>query len=261
MESGLTLKKVDFEIKVSRYAGYPIGEANGGDRDPTAKQSSIVTDCVESGLRRFYFCGYKWSFLRPIATLSLASGASAVVLPDDFGGVEGRISVSDTSDGIFNPVNFMNPMLVEQMYSESPDATGRPQVASMRAIKGTDRQKGQRNELYIFPIADARYVLKFQYYLLAGLPDVTHPFPYGGAEHSETILLSCLAVHEERYDNVMNGPQAMAFARQLSASQAMDNRKKEQVIGYNADNSDRFGSSIAFNYPAALYNGVDFSDD
>ncbi len=272
MESGLTLKKVDFEIKVSRIVGYPIGianvgypigKANGGDRDPTAKQAAIVQDCVESGLRRFYFCTppWNWSFLRPFATLLLAEGETTIDLPGDFGGFEGRIAVSDDADGVFRPVEVINVGSLQQMYSEAPTATGQPQSVAIRPLKGTSRHSGQRSELFFFPEADGDYFATFQYYLLPGLPDVTNPFPYGGGEHSETILESCLAVMEERYDNVIQGPHAIAFARQLVASQSMDRRKKEQVIGYNGDNSDRRARLNFDNLQPVLYNSVDFTGE
>lgn len=261
-ESTLSLSKVDYEVKVSRIAGYPIGIANGGDKDPTAKQSSIIKDCVESGLRRFYHCGYKWSFLRPFVTIALADGERTVRLPDDYAGVEGRITISDGSSSLFEEIEFINPAKVDAMYSAYPDSTGRPQYASQRALKGTSKTKGQPNEVFVFPEADSDYWLRFQTYILPNCLDGTYPYAYGGAEHVETILESCMAILEERYDNIPAGygPHGIAYEKLLKESMALDRRKKPQSIGRNTDTSD---DNVCWfdSRSAVTYNGVDYSTE
>ncbi len=72
------------------------------------------------------------------------------------------------------------------------------------------------------------------------LSNTIQPYPYGGGEHSETILEACLSVAEERRDDIPMGTGAhgMAFVTRLAASIAMDSRKKPTKLGYNRDLSD-----------------------
>jgi len=53
----------------------------------------------------------------------------------------------------------------------------------------------------------------------------------------ETILASCLAVAEQRHDD-MKGPMWQSFVERLTASVAYDARMKPERLGYNADRSD-----------------------
>ena len=124
-ESTLSLAKTDYEIKIARIFGFPLGIANGDLKDRTAKQDAIVKDCLESGLRDFYHCGHSWSFLKPFRTLAFATSATSVLLPEDFGGLEGRIYVTVAgSTGLYSPIQVVNPGIVEECYSLSPQLPG-----------------------------------------------------------------------------------------------------------------------------------------
>ncbi len=234
-ESTLSLLKADYESKVGIFLGWG---ATAWKTDP--EKADRIKDAVNSGYRRFIFPDqpFNWSFLKPFATLTLVDGDSTIRMPDDFGGIEGRIAVSDGASGIFRPLEIRNPAMIEQMFSEMPDSTGRPLYASLRPLKGTTHTRGQRQELFVFPTADADYSFTFQYYLLPDCLTDEYPYAYGGAEHAETILESCLAIAEERIDDIFGGPHAMAFDKRLRASMAMDRRKKPQNLGTNRDLSD-----------------------
>ncbi len=261
MEPTLALTKAKYEIEVSDFCGTR--------RDPTrwsAENVDRIRSYIESGLRRFYYCfpPHDWSFLRPFASLTLASGERTVSLPDDFGGVEGRVSISDASAGVFLPINFGNAAMIQEMYSATPSMTGRPQVASLRMLRAMSKESGQRAELFVFPEADAAYTLTFQYYMNPSyLLDHQMPYAYGGAEHSETIQESCLAVAEERRFNIATnaGPHGQAFTKLLLVSQALDRRKKPQWIGQNLDFSDQLELTCprGLNSAAATVNGVEYS--
>lgn len=256
-ESSLTLKKSDLYAKVGFQFGFGLGE----DEDDTpwdAQQLYAIKDCVDSGTRRFYQA-HSWSFLRPFVTLTLSSGGRSVWLPDDFGGIEGSIAVSSSDSQVFRPLEVINPGLIEQKYSQSPDRTGRPEFAAVRQVKGTTTERSSRQDLYVFPEADAAYTLKFRYYLTGNALSDDNPYAYGGAEHSETLLAAALAVKEERYDRIPNGPDMIAFMRLLNVSVARDNKKKSQYFGINRDTSDDLGVQDFENYSPVLINGVDYS--
>ncbi len=245
MESTLTINRVSLEGKVGIFLGWGAGDENG-DRAWSTRQAREVRDCVESGLRRFYYPSpaltkgesISWSFLHPFVDLELLQGNRHVMLPGNFGGVDtGEIQVTDATSLMFMPIRIEGAGKLDALYATLTSPTGRPQVAAIVPLKGITHDRGQQFQLYIFPVPDAVYTLRMQYYFLPNYPDGTEAFAYGGAEHAETLLESCLAVAEERRDN-QPGVHLQAFQRQLLASIQMDRKKKPQWIGRNIDRSD-----------------------
>ena len=244
-ESTLSLKKRDFEIKLGMYFGHGSGGFAFEDREWTTKEAYKIRDCVESGLRQFYFppplggVPYDWSFLKPTASLAVVDGDQSINLPDDFGGFEGRITISSPTTRTWQPIPLFNEGIIRELYSKNPERTGPPEAAAVRPIKGTTLSEGTRSQLMIFPEADESYTLQFPYYILANCLDGTHPYAYGGMAHAETILESCLAIAEQRYDNTV-GVHSAKFMERLAASIALDRRLKPEAGGLNTDNTDRF---------------------
>lgn len=242
MESTLSLKKQDFEAKVGTFFGWGMG-ADAGDEEWDSRKTAVIRDCVESGLRQFYFpppmngVPYDWSFLKPTSTLIVDADASTLEMPDDFGGFEGSITVSSPTSRTVMAIQLVNEGIIREMYARSPSQTGVPQMAAVRPLKGTTLNAGQRSELYVFPIADQEYTIQFVYYILANFLDGTHPYAYGGMAHAETILESCLAIAEQRYDDAA-GIHSSKFLERLAASIALDRRMKPQTGGRNWDRSD-----------------------
>lgn len=245
MESTLTLRRSEIENKVGIFLGWGAGE-DFGDRAWTTRQAREIKDCVESGLRRFYYPSpaltkgesIVWSFLHPSVDLTLLSGARSIALPGNFGGVDhGEIQVTNTSNQLFMGIRIEGVGKIDNLFAMNPETTGRPQVAAIVPLKGISHERGQQFQLNVYPEADAEYTLRLQYYFLPNYPDGTEAFAWGGAEHVETILESCLAVAEERRDN-QPGVHLAAFQRQILASIQMDRKKKPQIIGLNGDRSD-----------------------
>ncbi len=244
MESTLSLSKSQLEAKVGTFLGAGRG-SEYGDSAWTSRQSAEITDCVESGIRQFYFpppiegasSSYEWSFLKPTSTLSLASGASTINLPDDFGGLDGEVTLTSPSSSYLCPIPHVGEGVVRQKFAELPDATGSPQVVAIVPIKGTSKGEGQRWQLYFWPAADQAYTLKMTYFILPDALSGQRPYCYGGMQHAETILESCLAIAEQRRDDAVSVHSAK-FKERLAASISMDRRMKPQKLGYNADRSD-----------------------
>ena len=241
MESSLVLQKKDFEAKVGSFLGYGRG-AEFEETEWTSHQQAVITDCVESGLRRTYFPAvngqtYDWSWRKPYKELTLASGARTVELPDDFGGLEGRITI--TSDSVTCPtaIDVYNEGRIHEAYAAFPDATGIPTMVALQHPKGVGPSRGQRSNIFVYPEADAEYTLGFAYYFVPDALSGRAPYAYGGPELSEVLLESCLAIAEERQDD-QRGVHWMAFQEQLAAAVDADRRKKPQKFGYNGDRSD-----------------------
>lgn len=268
-EPTLSLTLVDFQAELGFNLGYGRGSvAPYMDALWTTIQQANIDTCTKSGMRRFYYpeplpneaTSYDWSFMKPTASLSFVAGASTITLPDDYGGVDGELTVlavSPTSSPWL--IEWRNESLIRQMYSVIPTSSGPPQYAVVRPQKGTTMTKGQLSELFIFPLADQNYTLQLTYYVNPDYVSTANPYALGGSQHVETILESCLAVAEERLDDQMDGPHHQAFARRLAASVAMDRKNKPQNLGFNRDRSDNLHRPYNRYIPGvATYNGSPF---
>lgn len=243
MESTLTLKKSDLD----GAAGFFLGYGRGADNSETAwttQQQNAIDFCVKSGLRQFYQphpmnggAAHDWSFLHPVALLALASGAKTVDLPDDFGGFEGQLTLSSSSSSAYYPVDLTSVGKVYAQEAMNSTTTGTPRMACEEPLKGTGAARGQQFQLHVWPIADAAYTIRGQYYLLGSALDGTRPYAYGGSAHSETIQAAVLAACELYLDGI-RGPQWEYYQERLSASISVDSRHKPQNLGYVGDNSD-----------------------
>lgn len=225
-----------------------VGQFLGPGRDSTVwstRESTMFLNILKSGLRRFYWpaplegqnVSYEWSFLRPVATLTLLDEADTITLPDDFGVLDGEITISSASE-----INFSIPIYgegaIRAAYSRAPTSTGRPMMAGIVPLKGTTVNSSQRFELLVFPTADADYTLQMAYTIHPNFLSGTLPYAYGGPAHAETLLESCLAVAEQRLDDAMT-VHTVAFRERLAASVSYDQRLKRQQFGYNGDGQRR----------------------
>jgi hypothetical protein len=241
MESTLSLAKKDIDAEIGAYLGWGRG-ALFNEPEWSAEKKSTIKATRESGLRQFYHpppqqgVAYDWSFLRPTVSVTVASGTQTLELPDDFGGLEGRISITGDNNN-FLPVEVVGEGRLRNFFAAFPDATGRPEYAAVRPKKMANADKGQRQELYIYPETDAEYTLNFQYYLLPNALSGDRDYAYGGMAHAETILESCLAIAEQRLDNKI-GVHSTKWMERLAASINHDRKLKQQAFGYNGDNSD-----------------------
>ena len=238
MISTLAIDKRIYEAEVAKFNGWGGGVYEAEETWTDDKLIKIQMD-VASGLRRFYFCGFSWSFLTPEAELPIAAGSNTIQLPDGFGGIDGgtRAAVINSSGTRIRVLEFTGPARVLHAYTNS-SSSGPPELLCQRPLKNIQPGKMQHSELFMFPIPDADYTLRFAYsftpdYLL----DVTQPFAYGGVEHHETILECCLAVAEARRDNML-GVHAAESQRLLERSMKIDRRKQAKNLGYNGDRSD-----------------------
>lgn len=213
--------------------GYGRGSDNG-DTAWTSAQQAVVDRCVKGGLRNFYHCGYDWSFLRPVAALTLANNTQVLNLPDDYGGMDGQITVSLTTGMQWWPVDLMPIGTVNQMYARLPTTTGRPELCCEEPLKGVTAQHGQRMQLRFWPISNNDYTLKFQYYVNPDYLSTSQAYALGGAQHAETLLESCLAVAEKIADD-LGTVHAAEFDKRLIVSKEIDRRNKPQKLGYNGD--------------------------
>lgn len=268
-ESTLSLGNLDFQQEIGFFLGFGRGTAVG---DPawTTEQQLVITNMCRSGYRQFlnppvlegHSVAYDWSFSKPVATLALASAAQTIVLPDDFGGFEGQVTVL-TTGSTSQPwtIEWRNEDVLRRMYAGNPSVSGPPLYAAEQPIKGTSAAAGQRFQMFVYPAADQAYNLQVQYYVNPDALSSAYPYAYGGMQHTETLLASCLAAAELYLDDA-RGPRWQYFLERLAASIGADRRNKPLKLGPNLDRSDnvRWGRSEQhYCAPAATYNGGGFS--
>ncbi len=243
-EPTLSLRYQDLAAEVGLFLGFGRGPVFD-DPEWSRQQQAAIDSSVRSGLRQFYYpppiegqeASYDWSFLKPIAQLTLLSEGNTIVLPDDFGGLEGKVIVSTSSATVWWPLEVVGVGRIYSQEAQFPTTTGRPQACCLEPLKGTSPSQGQRSQMHLWPVADQEYTLKVQYYINPNYLTGSYPYAYGGSPHAETILESCLAIAEQRLDDAM-AVHTVKFKERLIASINMDRRNKPQSMGYNGDNSD-----------------------
>lgn len=245
MEPSLNIAYNALAGEVGYFLGWGRGAALG-DILWTSNQQKAIDSFVSSGMRRFYYpeapqgMTINWSFLKPTATFTLVVGANVFQLPDDFGGIEGQVTILGPNDTTWFPIEICNEGQIRVNFSAFPVITGRPLKAAVQPIKGTAASQSQRFQFFYFPTADTAYTIQFQYYINPDYLSGAFPYAYGGPPHAETLIEACLAAAEEKGDD-RSEVHAAAFQRRLVASAMYDNKMKAQNLGYNGDNSDCLG--------------------
>jgi hypothetical protein len=172
-----------------------------------------------------------------VGNVILDAGASSLKLPDDFGGFEGVVTIQPSTTLVWWPIQLRNEAYIRTLFAQYPQMTSRPMEAALTPIKGTTGNASNRWELLIFPTADMQYTLQFQYYVLPDYLSGAFPYAYGGAAHAETLLESCLAIAEQKLDD-MSGVHTAKFMERLQASLGMDKRFRAQNLGQMKECSD-----------------------
>ncbi len=222
----LAVTYADLRAAIGHYLGY--------GRDPagwTSSQSATVEEVLKRGLRRFYWpppIGAKeyvhdWSFLTPLATLTLSAGDYDYDLPDDFASLSGPL-ILDTPDGTGNAIIEHVPERVLLARQKACPMTGPPVYAATRT-KAIDYSTFDRYELLVWPTPDKMYVLQYRYTIVPVMIGSNRPNPPGGLVHGQTILEACLAEAEAMVGDKL-GIHAQAFLSLLVASVTRDAQMK-----------------------------------
>lgn len=265
MESTLSVALPDVVSRVGAHLGY----GRGPDHKDTVwntRQADAIRDVWTSGLRKFYHCGYEWSFLKPAETVVIASGTNETVLPADFAGFEGEVWIS--SPAAQSKWWGMKPVLDEtvlQQRAALPDTTGRPKFVACTPVKGTTAKRGQQQKVIVWPKADQAYTLQCRFNLLPDALTDQMPYAYGGGQHGETILESCLAAADLiRFQRTAE--HAAEFLRLLEVSKQLDKRLKPQALGRNGGGQDWYAAGRrsgttprapwGWDLPGVTYNGA-----
>ncbi len=211
-ESTLSLKFLDFKKEVGGFLGFQRTEADWSTVD-----AALVDDFVHAGVRQVY-AARDWSFLRPTTTLSTVAGDKDYDLADDFAHLCGDITF-DPGEGIYPALTIRSESFIRRAWQNN-SSTARPVYAATRP-KTHDGTDGQRQELILYPIPDAVYVLNIPTRILPAKLTTAAPYPYGGSVHSELFTESCLSIAEARANDASQIHRE-AYSRCLDRSWEID---------------------------------------
>ena len=231
----------------------------------TVADRSKVDSIIQSGLRKFLNpppvgkdrYGHRWSFLRPLGTMTLESGESVYELPSDCASIEGPLTFEPGTTVLYPPIEIVSEHEVRNRLSRDT-SSGRPTLAAVRACAASAVEKSSK-EIVFWPIPDADYVVNFIYGVNVQALSLTNNYPPGAELHAEAILESCLAVAEITRDG-KPGAHAALYSEALLASVSSDRLTfSPEFIGYNRDESDERGSlHLQHGNSIVTYNGISY---
>lgn len=255
---GLTLDQL--KAQAGWHLGYGRDSASWD-----SEQEAVIDDVVQTAQRRVYQtegipqlgipAAYRWSFLRPVRQFTLTDGADAVLMPDDFGSLDGPVTIL-SSDTSYLAIPIVGEQQIRQAFSLSPEATGIPSMAAVSWSDGPSSHAAQRATLKVYPTADADYTLQVRYSLTPNAMTGTRPFPYGGAKMAELFSAAIRAVCEMNVDGVL-GVHNAYFQQRLAAAIADDLRTKGDILGYNGDGTRR-RRGRELDHPIVTFGGVEY---
>jgi hypothetical protein len=261
-ESSLAAPWDELRQRVAFDRGYNSDKAQW-----TAEQKTILEMVVRSAARLFYTPPpngeppHEWTFLRPNFELIIPADQDDIDLPADFGFLVGDLYFLDPTTSWAVPLQRKNSAMIMKFRQHAPLIKSRPEYCATVPKGPPGVLKGQRQMLMVYPVPVQDYAMQGRYSVLPEALDPSHPYPYGGAAHSETLVQACLAASEQL--NGTPGPHTQHFRECLAASIEYDRR----VGATSIDNQDgrrfqRMGQDWrrdGLTYPflsVATYNGM-----
>lgn len=245
-----------------------IGREKGWSRDPgewDERQSVDGDDILNRALRMFYNPAplpgeghsHRWSFLRPIFNITTATGTGDYDLPDDFGGIEGKLFFGNELVGNGALIRVGEQWILSNRQGNL-GLTGYPKYFAIAPLAG-DGDEGQRFMLMLDPTPDDAYELRGQYRVNPFQTTDSKPYPLGGQPHSETLVAAVLAACESTLGDTM-GVRKAEFIERLQASvshdrQEMGPRNLGYSYGYGGDQPIFRNRALAVHFEGELWDG------
>ena len=260
---------LDYDLLVEK-----VGDFLGYGRDPdalTADQLADIESCLHDGLREFYApprlagTGYahEWTFLRPLRTIiTTVSDIYEYDLPIEYAGFpEDTLTIRSTS-GAYCPIQRVGESAIRKRRSiDGTSSSGPPEFIAVLplSVVGTE----QRFQIICWPTPDAAYTLEGRMLVNPLKLSKQNPHPYGGPQHSQTVLEACLAA-AERMRGDMDGHHRTGFYERLAASIQVDKKQSRGAhLGRNGDpgcpEEGYFnGQQVIFRPGIATHNGTQY---
>lgn len=196
-------------------------------------QKGKVFSVIQSGMQQYYFPPpiegqsnpHTWSFLTPVREITLAAGQATIDLPDNFTGILGDFTYTTGNGRKIVPVV---PELQLRQRSSQDAQSGLPQYAAVRPLVIDDTAPTKsRYEILLYPTpteAEAGLVLQYRAQVTPPAPTTSIDWAlplFGGPNHTELILASCLSVAEQRYKGGP-GTYSLKFLSDLKSAVQVD---------------------------------------
>ena len=235
---GLQITRLELRNEIARFMSF------GEYTQATTQGQKDINSFIKRGLRQFYnpppvpgqSGTHTWSFLQPWADLATVASQQPYDLPAHFGGLVGDMSFpSETSK---TPVENVGEANFRRIETEEPTRKDRPSICCIVPKESANTEypdSPSRYSLYLWPTPDKVYTLRYRYIAIQGdETDASSDTFLGGAQHSETILASCLSIAEEYVETPATRYREL-FAQRLAASVLLDSR---------ANSPDNFGPNM-----------------
>lgn len=169
-------------------------------------------------------------------------------LPDDFGSFDSVLTLDTPELGGVIPIT--GESIIRQRRQQST-AVGRPTLGAIvfRSNPSSTTQ-GQRQQLMLYPTPETNYTISYRYRVIPDALTALNKYPYGGAQHAEALIASCLAAAERRVNDAA-GVKYDDWMTRLRAAVSLDRQSGPSTFGYNGD-----GDGYVAQPPmTVLYNG------
>lgn len=137
-------------------------------------------------------------------------------LPSDFSMLDGPLTFARGETVLYGPIELVSEYQVRQRQQDST-STGKPMIAAIRA-----KASNAGYEILFWPTPDAAYTIEYQSKINPAALSSSNTMPYGGTEHLQTILESCLAEAEAERGGA--GIHAARYLERLAASVSLDRK-------------------------------------
>jgi len=207
----------------------------------TGQQAALLTD-LNRGYQRFIRGGYyddfnrikvhKWSFLNLSTTIAMADGDGDYSLLATFAGIIDSPTFAYDADEKPEILIRTTPEQIRFMWAED-NTEDRPNYYAIEPLPTYTAATGQRWQMLVAQIPDATYTVNVRYTVLADtITASASVYPVGGAQFSDVIIQSSLAViernttgvgaMEQQYQTLMK--EAVAIDSATTGKATVENR-------------------------------------
>lgn len=230
----LDLTYTDLQRQVGNVLDFGFNPASW-----THHQRRLVSYIIQNGYRQFITPppiseqggSHRWNFLNHHKEEVTVANQWVYPLPEDFASFVGRIHNTGSSN-IYQDIVIVSENDIHEMRAEiTGSSTSWPLYAAMRVRQ--EVQEPERYEMLLHPTPNKAYTLLYRYRRRLKALSPTNPIPYGGPEHAQTLLESCLMKAEE-HKGQRGGQHSQAFLRNLAASVDYDKKSfSPKFLGFN----------------------------
>lgn len=216
-----------------------------------------VYDLINRGANQVYYPPaitgppHKWSFLKVEYRQQLSTNDADYTLPDDCGGIVGRLAFSQDDSGYTNIAKTTVQNILSKR-SVNTDVSGYPTLYAERPGR-TDGQEAQPRLLMLWPDPDAAYTVHGEYEVEPQPLSDERPHPYGGKWLVEALLASMLQLADPRM--MPQFEQALSAAIQYDLMHHQPEFLGKNLNGNRGWSSTRDSRGRFENFDNVTYNG------